>query len=86
MAPTAKTKSSARVGIDFGRTNYIVLGIGFFLVIVGFIFLGVGDITIAPILLVLGYCVAIPLGILLPDRKKKKESLAGGGGAADKKG
>jgi hypothetical protein len=86
MAPTAKTKSSAKAGIDFGRTNFIVLGIGLFLIIVGFIFLGVGDITIAPILLVLGYCVAIPLGILLSGRKKEKASPSGGGGAADKKG
>ncbi len=86
MASSAKAKSSTKAGIDFGRTNYIALGIGLFLVIVGFIFLGVGDITIAPILLVLGYCVAIPLGILLPGRKKKKESLSGGGGAADKTG
>jgi len=86
MAQSAKRKSSTKVGVDFNRTNYIVLGIGLFLVIAGFIFLGVGDITISPILLVLGYCVAIPLGILLPGRKKKKESLSGGGGAADRKG
>lgn len=86
MAPAAKTKSSSKVGVDFGRTNYIVLGIGLFLVIVGFIFLGAGDITVSPILLVLGYCVAIPLGILLTGRKKKKESLSGGGGAADRTG
>ena len=86
MAQSTKTKSPAGVGIDFGRTNYIILGAGLFLVIVGFIFLGVGDITIAPILLVLGYCVAIPLGILLPGRKKGKESPSGGAVAADRKG
>jgi hypothetical protein len=86
MAPSAKTKKSTKVGTDFNRTNYTVLGIGLFLIIVGFIFLGVGDITIAPILLVMGYCVAIPLGILLPGRKKEKESPSGGGGAADRKG
>ena len=86
MAPTAKAKNSAKAGIDFGRTNYIVLGIGLFLIIVGFIFLGYCDITIAPILLVSGYCVAIPLGILLPGRKEEKESPSGGGVAADRKG
>ena len=63
------------MGIDFGRTNFIVLSIGLFLIIAGFIFLAVGDITIAPILLVMGYCVAIPLGILLPGRKKEKNRL-----------
>ena len=86
MAPSAKAKSSGKVGVDFGRTNYIVLGIGLFLIIVGFIFLSVGDITISPILLVLGYCVAIPLGILLPGRRKKKESPSGSAGAADRSG
>jgi hypothetical protein len=86
MAPSAKAKSSGKAGIDFSRTNYTVLGIGLFLIIVGFIFLGTGDITISPILLVLGYCVAIPLGILLPGRKKKSESLPGGTGAADRSG
>jgi hypothetical protein len=86
MAPSAKTKNSGKVGVDFSRANYVVLAIGLLLIIVGFIFLGVGDITISPILLVLGYCVAIPLGILMPGRKKKKESLSGGGGGADRTG
>jgi len=67
MTPPKKTKKVT--GPDFGKNNYIFLGIGLLLVIVGFIFLATGDITIAPILLVLGYCVAIPIGILLPARK-----------------
>ncbi len=72
---TSRKKSS---GPDFARNNYIVLGIGLFLVILGFIFLGAGDITFAPILLVLGYCVAIPIGILLPAKKDDKGGSAAG--------
>lgn len=67
----AKSKKMGKIkGPDFGKNNYIFLGIGLFLIIVGFIFLGAGDITVSPILLVLGYCVAIPIGILLPTKKE----------------
>ena len=72
MTPSRKAQKGVKPGLDFSRNNYVILGIGVFMIIVGFIFLGFGDITVAPILLVLGYCVAIPLGILFP---KKKENL-----------
>ena len=73
MASSAKKKVT---GPDFARNNYIVLGIGLLLVILGFIIMGTGDITISPILLVLGYCVAIPIGILLPAKKDDKGGSA----------
>lgn len=76
MAPAKKEKAAFKVGADFTRNNFIILGIGIVLIIIGFIFLAAGDITISPILLVLGYCVAIPLGILLPGKKSSKEPLA----------
>jgi xanthine/uracil permease len=67
---TKKTKKGTVVaGPDFGRRNYIILAIGVFLIIVGFLFLAGGDTTISPILLVIGYCVVIPLGILIPKDK-----------------
>ena len=69
MASSSKKKVT---GPDFAKNNYIVLGIGIFLVILGFIIMGTGDITISPILLVLGYCVAIPIGILLPPKRTNK--------------
>ena len=73
MTPSKKSQKGAKPGLDFSRNNYLVLGIGLFLIVLGFLFLGFGDITIAPILLVLGYCVAIPLGILFPKKKEKLE-------------
>ena len=73
MASSSKKKTT---GPEFAKNNYIALGIGLFLVILGFIFLGTGDITISPILLVLGYCVAIPIGILLPAKKADKSGSA----------
>jgi hypothetical protein len=50
--------------------------LGLLFIVVGFIFLGFGDITISPILLVLGYCVIIPLGILFRKKKEKREEPA----------
>lgn len=78
MTPSRKSQKSLKTGPDFTRNNYIILGIGVLFIIVGFLFLGFGDITISPILLVLGYCVIIPLGILFPDRKGKREEPAAG--------
>lgn len=79
MTPSKRQQRGAKSGLDFTRNNYLILGIGLFFIILGFLFLGFGDITVAPILLVLGYCVIIPLGILFP---KKKE----GEPASDKRG
>jgi uncharacterized membrane protein HdeD (DUF308 family) len=61
----------------FGKRNWIVLGSGIGAIVVGFIALASGSITLAPILLVLGYCVLIPVGIMIRD--KDEESKVEGG-------
>lgn len=60
-----------RVGqISFGRENYIIFLIGILTLVLGYIFLAQGpadsfwSLTLAPILLVLSYCVIIPIAIL----------------------
>lgn len=45
--------------------NLIVLIAGVILIGAGFFSLARGSITLAPLLLVAGYCVAIPLGIMM---------------------
>jgi hypothetical protein len=45
--------------------NLIVLAVGVGLIAAGFVYLARGSITLAPILLVAGYCVAIPVGIIM---------------------
>jgi len=76
MASAKKAKKGGVVaGPDFGKKNYIILGAGLLLVVIGFLFLAGGDITLSPILLVLGYCVIIPLGILLPKEKGEAPRL-----------
>ena len=52
-------------GLPFTRKNYLVFGIGVLSVILGFITLSRGSTTLAPVLLILGYCVIIPISILL---------------------
>ena len=64
--------------LPFSSENYIIFGIGIFLIILGYLALSKGpwnsfwSLTLAPILLVIGYCIVIPVAILY--RKKKKEN------------
>jgi len=66
--PMAKEKSSVAEGLPFGPKNYILMGAALASVIIGYVALGAGSITLAPILLVLGYCILFPLGIIWRDR------------------
>jgi len=61
--PTRKENFLARV--SFSKKNMLFFGIGLILIIIGFILLAAGDIVLAPILLVVGYLIFFPLGILL---------------------
>jgi len=52
--------------------NWQWLGAGVVVIIAGFIALSMGSITLAPLLLVLGYCVLIPVGILLGPKRSSE--------------
>lgn len=52
------------VELPFGRKNYIIFGLAALTIIGGYLSLSAGSITLAPILLLLGYLVLIPWGIL----------------------
>ena len=58
-------KEATLTSVNLSKKNTLFFGIGLVLVIVGFIMLAAGDILLAPILLVVGYLVFFPLGILL---------------------
>ena len=49
----------------FGPKNYVAFALGLLTIGLGYVFLSKGSITAAPILLVLGYCVIIPVAIML---------------------
>jgi hypothetical protein len=53
------------IRIRWERRNIGLFGGGLGAVIVGFVLLSQGDMTLAPILLVTGYCILIPLAFIL---------------------
>ena len=68
MALRSDKQKKTESAIDkwpFGTKNYVVFAAGIISIILGYIFLSKGSITLAPILLVLGYCVIIPVAIML---------------------
>ena len=52
-------------GFTWHRANTAVLCVGGALLVVGYIALSRGSITLAPILLVLGYCGLVPAALLI---------------------
>jgi len=50
------------------KTNLIILIVGILLITIGYIILGKGDITISPIILIIGYLVIIPVALLYPTK------------------
>lgn len=65
----------------FEKKNYTYFLIGLVLLIIGYIFMMQGPAnsfwsrTLAPIILVISYCVIFPIAILLKGGKKKEESV-----------
>jgi len=49
----------------FRMRNYILFAAGLAIIVGGWFLLRAGDITLAPIMLVLGYCAVLPLAIVL---------------------
>ncbi len=57
----------------FGKRNYIFSALALAVIIVGYILLGQGSVTFAPLLLVIGYCVLVPIALIVKDPDKQKE-------------
>ena len=84
MAKVIRKKAQRQKGFSQGdiplsRQNYVIMGIGVAVVIAGYLAMLEGSVegfmplVVSPILLVLGYCVVVPLGILY-----RKTSPGGG--------
>ena len=64
------------------RENFIILGAGLLVILLGYAAMLEGSVegflplVVAPILLVLGYCVIFPVGILYRKRGEQGESAA----------
>ena len=61
---------------SFGKINYYLFGIGLFVIIFGYIVMATGEtesiqsVKIAPLILIIGYCVFIPASILVKPKDK----------------
>ena len=73
-AVSGQTDSSKedKKAAPFTLINYLLFAIGLLDIIIGWFLLRGGHITIAPIMLIAGYCVIIPLAIMF--RKKTTEN------------
>ena len=75
--------------LPFTRSNYQILGAGIVTIVLGYLALaqepwdGFMPLVVAPILLVVGYCVIVPLGILY---RKRTEVPTGGEELAQQEG
>ncbi len=76
-----KITKKAELIFPLEKSNYIIIGIGILVIIAGYIALSVPTVegffplVLAPILLVLGYCVIIPFGILYSKKSKKPQLI-----------
>ena len=62
---TSKTGGASRAPLRFSTINGILAVAGILTVSLGYFLLSQGSITAAPLLLVLGYLVLLPLAIIL---------------------
>jgi hypothetical protein len=70
LRPAGSKPSGARPGatprptLSFSRVNAMWLGAGAVAIAAGYGLLSAGSTTLAPVLLVAGYCVLLPIGII----------------------
>lgn len=71
-------KAKKELSLPLEKTNFLIIGAGIVVLIIGYILMSANSVdgflptVVSPILLVLGYCVIIPYGIL--KKPKKTES------------
>ena len=60
--------AEADLGFSWGPINSLLMGLGMVSLFVGYVALSKGSTTLAPVLLVAGYCVLIPASLLVRAR------------------
>ncbi|MGH7484240.1 MAG: hypothetical protein ACREMY_01385 [bacterium] len=63
-AVAARASEQAEPEIPFGTKNYVIFGAAALVILAGYLALSRGSITLAPILLLVGYLILVPWGIL----------------------
>jgi hypothetical protein len=83
-AKVAARRKAVPATLPFSKRNYQILGIGLLIIVLGYVALsqqpwdGTMALVVAPILLVLGYCVVIPFGILYHEKKESSAATPEG--------
>ncbi len=57
--------SAPQSRLQFGLANLVLLGGAALSLTAGYVLLASGSTTLAPVLLVVGYCVLLPLGLIV---------------------
>ncbi|HEX2788031.1 MAG TPA: hypothetical protein VHP32_09010 [Ignavibacteria bacterium] len=76
-------KSTEHLHISLTKKNYSIIVLGIIVIIIGYILMDQNSVdgfmptVVAPILLFVGYCVIIPVGILLKDNPSKETADSG---------
>ena len=79
-----KNRSLTVEPLPLGRQNYLILGAGILVIVAGYLAMLEGSVegflplVLSPILLVTGYCVVIPLGIMYRKSAPKEPAVAEG--------
>jgi len=61
---------------SFGKINYQLFGIGLLVIAIGYIIMATGEtesyqsVKLAPLILIIGYCILIPAAILIKPKDK----------------
>ena len=76
-----KHRSLVNEPLPLGRENYIILGAGILVIVAGYLAMLEGSVegflplVLSPILLVTGYCVVIPIGIMYRKSSSKEPAV-----------
>ncbi len=82
QAKSKKSTTSVKWSLPYKKINYILFGSGIVTIILGYFLLSIGNTTtwdnplsvsVAPVVLVIGYCVLIPYALLY---RPKREEVA----------
>jgi hypothetical protein len=86
-----KHRSIVSEPLPLGRENYIILGAGILVIVAGYLAMLEGSVegflplVLSPILLVAGYCVVIPVGIMYR-KGGTRETVSAAAGEAQSQG
>lgn len=68
----AASRAAGEGTVRFSLSNWVLLGAGLVSIVLGYVLLNGGSVDLAPALLVLGYVILIPLGIIWQGRDRER--------------